>query len=167
MTQKLIKVLQHIHTLVHIQTCTQSSLRQRCSDLEGELGTVRAGKEKVEVSLNDAQMELNNSRETLRNQTEQTGKLSKEVRVGEREGRKGRRGREGQGKHSHTQFFLQLEALKAELVRSAQERASEVEQYKAEVAAATLKHEEAKSSFDSQVNTLTTHAVNTITIHCT
>lgn len=92
MTQKLIKVLQHIHTLVHIQTCTQSSLRQRCSDLEGELGTVRAGKEKVEANLNDAQMELNNSRETLRNQTEQTEKLSKEVRVGERE-----EGEEGEG----------------------------------------------------------------------
>lgn len=165
MTQNLIKVLQHIHTLVHIQTCTQSSLRQRCSALEGELGTVRAGKEKVEANLNDARMELNNSRETLRNQTEQTEKLSKEVRVGERE--EGRKGREGQGKHSHTQFSLQLEALRAELVRSAQERALEVEQYKAEVAAATLKHEEAKSSFDSQVNTLTTHAVNTITIHCT
>lgn len=30
-----------------------------------------------------------------------------------------------------------------------------MEQYKAEVAAATLKHEEAKSSFDSQVSTNT------------
>ena len=89
MTQKLTKVLQHIHILIHIPTCTQSSLRERCSDLEGELGTVRAGKEKVEVSLNDAQMELDNSRETLRNQTEQAEKLGKEVR-------------EGQGKHPHS-----------------------------------------------------------------
>ena len=124
---------------------------------------MRAGKEKVEASLNDAQMELDNSRETVQNQTEQTEKLSKEVREGEREGKGGSRrdegGREGQGQHPHSSvsahLFPQLDGLRAELVRSVQERASEVEQYKAEVAAATLKHEEAKSSFDSQVRTNT------------
>ena len=103
MTQKLTKALQHAHTLIHIQTCTQSSLRQRCSDLEGELGTVRAGREKVEASLNDAQMELDNSRETLRNQTEQTEKLSKEVREGGKEKRGGGGG--GEARKAPTQFI--------------------------------------------------------------
>lgn len=102
MTQKLTKVLQHIHILIHIPTCTQSSLRERCSDLEGELGTVRAEKEKVEASLNDAQMELDNSRETLRNQTEQAEKLGKEVREG---GGGGRDKESTHTVHHHTSFL--------------------------------------------------------------
>jgi len=61
---------------------------------------VRVGKEKVEASLKDAQMELEKNRETLKNQTEQTEKLSKEVREGgkgEEEGRgKGAQGGTGE-----------------------------------------------------------------------
>ena len=132
---------------------------------------MKVGKEKVEASLKDAQMELDKNRETLKNQTEQTEKLSKEVRE-EEEGR-GERGREGGSgrdrgcthmvlyQHTKEVLFSQLEALRVELVRSAQERASEVEQYKMEVAAASLKHEEAKSSFDSQVRTNTWQSQHT------
>ena len=54
---------------------------------------MRVGKEKVEASLKDAQMELEKNRETLKNQTEQTEKLSKEVR----EGGKGEEERRGKG----------------------------------------------------------------------
>lgn len=61
---------------------------------------MKVGKEKVEASLKDAQMELDKNRETLKNQTEQTEKLSKEVREEGRE-REGRGVREGQGMHPH------------------------------------------------------------------
>lgn len=130
---------------------------------------MKVGKEKVEASLKDAQMELDKNRETLKNQTEQTEKLSKEVRE-EGRGERGREGGSGRDRgrthivlYQHTKevLFSQLEALRVELVRSAQERASEVEQYKMEVAAASLKHEEAKSSFDSQVRTNTWRSQHT------
>ena len=50
---------------------------------------MKVGKEKVEASLKDAQMELDKNRETLKNQTEQTEKLSKEVREGGKGGQGG------------------------------------------------------------------------------
>lgn len=61
---------------------------------------MKVGKEKVEASLKDAQVELDKNRETLKNQTEQTEKLSKEVRE-EEEGR-GERGRD----RGHTHMVL-------------------------------------------------------------